>query len=470
MKTASQHQLINFCEVVDKDYEANWHHETIAAQLETALENILAGKTTRLILELPPRHGKSELATIKFPAWVLGKYPNLKFIVSSYSADLATEFGANTRDVMNSEEYQAIFNTRLKEDTKAKGNWKTDKKGGYTATGVGGSITGKGFNIGIVDDPFKNRDEADSQVIRDKVWKWWLSTFYTRQEGAGAIIIICTRWHLDDLVGRLEKQQKENEEAGKEYFDKWEKITFPALAETDEGFRKTGEPLWPEKFDMPQLLNIKNNLGPYEWSALYQQKPISAESQEFNQGWFRYRTMEEVEKLQTRKFLTIDTALLKTEEACSTGICMNWVDKENKWNLKAYRVKLNSKELIDFLFSTYLKYGWEKIGIEKTTHTLAIQPFLEDEMRKRKKFLPIEELKHGGINKNTRIRSLIPRYSSISVYHIKDACKDLEEELLTFPKGISDDVLDATAYQSQLAESGIDEEDDEFGLYNQQYT
>src|SRR5262249_5575021 len=158
----------------------------------------------------------------------------------------------------------------------------------FTATGVGGSITGRGFKIGIIDDPIKNREEAESAVYRDKIWSWYTSTFYTRQEGQGAIIVICTRWHLDDLVGRLEAQEKEAADRGEKNYDEWEYITFPAIAKDNEPHRNKGQPLWPEKFPLPALQTIKNALGPYDFESLYQQHPISSSNQEFKREWFQY--------------------------------------------------------------------------------------------------------------------------------------------------------------------------------------
>lgn len=439
--------------MVDPKYRVNWHHEFIAEKLESALHKVIRGEKVRLILELPPRSGKSELATIKFPAWVLGRYPDMPIIVSSYSGDLAADFGLKTRDLMNSVNYQRIFKSRLRADTQAKAKWMTEERGSYTAVGVGGSITGRGFRIGIIDDPVKNREEAESETIRNKIENWYNSTFYTRQDGLSAIILIQTRWHKDDLAGRLIQKAKKDRKAGKKHFDDWEVVKFPAIADNDEKYRKKGEALWPDRFDLDALSNIRNQIGIYDWAALYQQSPISSETQEFKTEYFRYRDLEEVLALETRNFLTIDTAVSKETHAHYTGIVRNFVDWENKWNLIAYRSRLNSMELINTIFALHQKDNYTKIGIEKTAHTLAIKPFLTREMRKRGVFLPIEELSHGHIHKEIRIRGLLPRYQSGSIYHIKGMCDDLEREALSFPQGTYDDTLDAAAYQMQIATS-----------------
>lgn len=447
--------LIDYSIAVDPGYQDSWFHETLAAILETALKKLEAGEDVRIILECPPRHGKSEISTKKFTSWALGKHPDWEIVVASYSSDLATKFGQETRDIMNSSQYQSIFDTRLSSDSKAKGFWKTEKGGSYMAAGVGGAFTGTGFKLGIIDDPFKNREEADSKVIRDSRWDWYRSTFYTRQEGATGIIVIMTRWHTDDLVGRLLQEEQKNRANGEEHFDQWTRIKFPAIATEDEEMRKKGEPLWKEKFSIEKLRKTEIALGPYEFSALYQANPISSENQEFKENWFKERTWAEVEALDTRKFATIDPGGKELENDYS-GIVRNYIDRQNNWNIKAMRVHFNSIELINHIFKLHDE-GFEKIGIEETVYLKAIKPFFDQECRKRNKFPNIIPLKHAGRNKEVRIRGIIPRYSSGSIYHIVGECKDLIGEELVFPKGAHDDTLDALAYQNDIAEVPVDE-------------
>ena len=408
------------------------------------------GEVKRLMLFVPPRHGKSQLGSINFPAYYLGKHPSHEVIVSSYSADLAQDFGYKTRNLLEEAEYQTLFDTKLKADSKSKAKWITQGGGSYTSVGVGGAITGRGANLLVIDDPFKNRLEADSKTIRDKVSSWYKSTAYTRLEKGAAVVIILTRWHKDDLAGRLLKKMEEDEEA-----DQWEVVEFPAIATKDEKHRKEGEALWPDKYGLKDLKKIKTTLGSYEWSALYQQKPIASEDQEFKEEFWRYRTMDEVEALETRNTLTIDTAISKKASADNTGFCLNFTDRDNKWNIKAWGKKISPFELIDTLFTLWDKYHLAVIGIEKTIYLQVVQPFLEDEMRKRNKFLTIVELDHNQTAKETRIRALLPRYESKSIYHITGHCKDLEGEQEDFPQASTDDVLDAEAYQIQVAEAPL---------------
>jgi hypothetical protein len=436
---AKEH-LIDFCIANNPRYQPNWHHEVIADELEKAESN--ESEWDLLILCMPPRHGKSELATINFPAWYLGRNPLNNIITASYSSELALDFGGKTRDIVCDEPYQQIFGISLKQDDKSKAKWKTEQGGSYTSVGIGGAITGRGANVLIIDDPIKNHEEAESKLIRDKHWDWFTSTAHTRLEPKGKIILILTRWHLDDLAGRILNHP--------ELSKRVKLITFPAIATIDEQFRKRGEPLWKERYDLQALNNIKQTIGIYDWSSLYQQVPILSENQEFKQEWFKKRSLDEVLKLNTRNFLTVDTAYSQKDSANYIGFCENFVDKENKWNLIAYKMRLNPKEFTDYLFTLQEKRNFEAVGIEKTAYLAGLKPFIEEEQRKRNKFFTITELVHNQTQKEIRIRGLIPRYSSGSIYHID--CKDLEDELLTFPKSINDDVMDATAYQLQIAQ------------------
>lgn len=439
-QSLAKNDLIDFSIYTDKKYTPTWLHEKIAEKL-MAVER---GEIKRLMIFVPPRHGKSELSSIKFPAWFLGKHPEKEVITASYSAELAEEFGYKTRNLVASPEYADIFRTELRSDSKSKAKWHTNNKGSYTAVGVGGAITGKGADLVSIDDPFKNRKEAESKTIRDAVFNWYTSTLYTRLEKGGSIVLTLTRWHKDDLAGRLLKAMEEGGE-------QWEVIIFPAIAIQDEEFRKEGEALWPEKYDLEALQNIKQTIGLYDWNALYQQTPVASETQEFKEEFWQYRTMDEVLALNTYRTLTIDTAISQRAAADFTGLTLNFTDRENKWSIKSWKEKISPLELIDLMFNLHEQYRLDKIGIEETIYLQAIQPFLEEEMRRRNRFLPIVPLKHNGEQKESRIRGLLPRYESHSIYHITGMCKDLEEEEISFPKGVHDDVLDSLAYQSQIA-------------------
>lgn len=430
-------------------YLFNWHNELLIEKLQQVAD----GTCKRLIVMCPPRSGKSELCSVQFPAWFLGRNPKKFIIETSYSSELSLDFGRQTRNIFADKRFQNVFpGVRLAEDSTSKGKWNTNKGGGYVAVGTGGSLTGRGADILLIDDPLKNRQDADSQTVRDNLWSWYRSTARTRLSPDGAICVILTRWHEDDLVGRLLTGMTG---------DKWEVIKMKAIAEHDEPpYRKTGEVLWPERFSLENLMETRDELGPYEFSALYQQEPIGSELQEFKRDWFKYESEHEVSKLNTRCYISVDTAVSAKESADYTGITINRVSRENKWYIISRHYRLNPTELIDLLFQLHAQYKPEKIGIEETSFTQAIRPFLDAEMRKRGKRLPIVELKHGGMKKEIRIRGLIPLYESGQIFHMDDECLNLEKELLAFPQSKFDDETDALAYQLQIADSmpyGMDE-------------
>lgn len=434
--------LVDFEIATNVRYDPNWHHEKIAKELEH-IEQFGDRDYKILIVTVPPRHGKSQQCSIDFPAWYLGRNPLNEVIITSYSAELAETFGGKTRNKVDSIQFKTIFpNVKLREDEKAKGRWSTNEGGGYVAAGVGGAITGKGANILLIDDPVKNREEAESEVYREKNWDWFTSTAFTRLEPGGVVIIIMTRWHQDDLAGRIM--------ADPEFADMTKIIKFPAFATKDGANRKIGDPLWPSKYSASALNKIKTIIGPYDWAALYQCSPILTEQQEFKPEWRKPISEKELDMMQTANYLTVDTAMSKRAQADFCGFCDNSVDRENFWNLKAWRAKLGPEELVDALFALHERRKYSSIGIEKTTYTEGLKPFLDAEQRKRNKFLPIVELHHNQTAKEIRIRSLIPRYASGSIRHVEGQCNALEEEQTDFPNGMHDDVLDATAYQSQL--------------------
>ncbi len=440
----ARENLIDFEIATDPLYDPNWHHESIAAHLEH-IEKYGDRDYKILIVTVPPRHGKSRECSIDFPAWALGRKPEREIIVSSYSADLAEDFGGKTRDKIENPYFKVIFPAvTLKQDSKAKGRWNTNKKGGYVATGVGGAITGRGADFFFIDDPIKNAEEAESSVMREKVWDWFTSTAWTRLHPHGVMVIIMTRWHMDDLVGRIV--------ASPEFSHLTKVVKLPAIANKDGKNRKEGEALWPQRYPVKDLLNTKQVVGPYVWASLYQCSPVLTEKQEFKTEWYKYIEEDALAMMSTAKYLTVDTAMSKKAQADYCGFVDNEVDKENFWNLRAWRARLGPEELVDALFALHERRKYSAIGIEKTTYTDGLKPFLDSEQRKRNKFLPIIEVMHKGTAKEIRVRATIPRYASGSIRHVKDQCDVLEEEQMQFPNGLHDDVVDALGYQDQLVQ------------------
>lgn len=456
LKELAEHgSFAEYCIAVDKSYQLEWFHQDIAVRLQKGYDRLMRGEDVRIMIFMPPRHGKSDMATQKFPSWVLGKDPTVPIMVSSYSDELATDFGYRTRDIMKTSEYQCMYETRLRADAKAKGKWQTEQGGGYTAVGVGGSLTGRGFKIGIIDDPFKNREEADSPVVRDSRHTWYQSTFSTREEGNSMVIFILTRWHEDDLAGRVLKDSAEAKKNGEAY-DEWEVIEYKAIATEADHNRKEGEALWPSKFSLEKLMKKKTEMGSYEFSALYQQTPVDEENRKFKQTWFKYRQQEDISQRQTYNVMTIDPRG-KDDIKHGTdfiGVTVNFVDNDKNWNLISYRVKLSATGLIDLMFTNWSRYNLHKIGIEDNQFTQGLMVSIESEMKLRGTYLDIELLKHGGTQKELRIEALVPRYERGAIYHLTyngiNQCLDLEEELALFPKAANDDASDAAAYQNMI--------------------
>ncbi len=261
------------------------HIELMAKKLE-AVER---GGIKRLMIFLPPRSSKSENSTIHFPAWYLMRHPDKRVIVASYSADLAKTFSRRARDMVR-EHGKTLFDVELSEESASVDQWALkDHHGLYLAVGVGGAATGHGASLLVLDDVVKNAEEANSATYRQKVWDWWTSTAYTRLDPDGAVVLTMTRWHTDDLAGRLLAEM----EAGGE---QWDVVRLPALAEDtgDALGRNPGDPLWPNRYGLEEYARIRTAVGSYVWNALYQQRPMDIEGGVFKALWLRWYTSAEL--------------------------------------------------------------------------------------------------------------------------------------------------------------------------------
>jgi hypothetical protein len=433
-RALARRKFLEFIKYTSPWFKVSWHHEMIA----DALERIENGELKRLMIFLPPRHSKSEMVSVNFPPWVLGRDKNKSIIEASYSDGLAAEFGRQARNIVDSKQYRNIFDTTLAEDSQSKS---TNGRGKYNALGVGGSATGKGADVLLIDDPIKNRKDADSFLIRENIFKWYQSTARTRLSPTGAIVLCVTRWHDDDLPGRI---------LSGETADDWEIISLPAIATEEEEYRYEGEALWPDQFDEENLLKTKAEVGRYEWASLYQQNPVGVGTEEFKKKYYKYKTAAQVAKIRTSCFVTIDPAVKEKDNADYTGTVVNRVDCDNNWYIKSSRKRMASPALIDHIFDIWETEKPDAIGIEETTYLDAVYPFLKLEMVKRNVYPVIYGLKHHGVNKELRIRGLLPRYEGGKIFHIEGECETLEEEQLRFPKGKNDDQVDAEAYQDQI--------------------
>jgi len=303
-RVLARQDLIAFAWYTFRAYLAAAVHRLLAEHLMRVEQYIRTGGKEgigRLMVFMPPRHGKSELVSVRFPAWFLGRNPDMRVILASCTASLATGFSRQVRDTIRGDAFSAVYGSKsglpgdeyvvLSQESRSAEAWDIEgHAGGLVAAGVGGSIVGRGMHLGIVDDPIKNREEAESKIGRESVDKWYRSTFYTRLEDGGAIVLMHQRWHFDDLAGRLLRRMVEEDGA-----DQWTVLNLPAIAEpwaravaTDEVIkaakagwwkcadalgRSPGEPLWGSKYDSDALSRIGANVGMYDWDAMYQQRP-----------------------------------------------------------------------------------------------------------------------------------------------------------------------------------------------------
>lgn len=288
----ARRKLLDFTTYTMPEFERSWHHEVMCEHLDA----FVAGDIKRMIISLPPRHTKSELVSRRLPAFILGQDPNAPIIAASYGADLARRMNRDVQRIMDDAPYKRLFpETKLFASnvrTVAQGSWLRNSdmfevveySGYYRGAGVGGAITGMGMKYGIIDDPFKNRQDANSETIRETIWRWYTSTFRTRLAPGGGILVTMTRWHEDDLVARLLALAASDPAA-----DQWTVLTLPAIAEEPVASydqRHPGEALWPTRFDLDELAQTRVSLGSYDWNSLYQQRPAPPEGGMFKRHWF----------------------------------------------------------------------------------------------------------------------------------------------------------------------------------------
>lgn len=464
---ASKNHLLNFAEAINPSYDSQWFHEKIADTLEDALQCAIIKKKKRIILSVPPRMGKSQLASIYFPAWALGKYPYLKFIISTYGAELSEKHGKETRDLIDSQAYKMIFpNTTLVQDMKARANWqvgfindkgvKDIRKGQYYAVGVGGAVTGYGGDVIIIDDPHKDRAEAESETMRNAVWDYYRSTLYSRKEGEGVIIVIMQRWREDDLVGRLLEEDEKLREKGEPTED-WEVISLPAIADEDEFYkgelvRKEGESLWKTKFPLSVLESIKIQSG-YYWASQYQQNPILAETAEFKKEMFKYYKDEDISFKNLRYYTLVDPAISQKKAADNTVVLTiaKEVGGHNIYRIREDAGKYTPQQTVDLIFMHYLQYHSD-IWVETIAYQEALKFMIQEEQRKKQIYFYFNEIKSRSA-KETRIRGLLGLYQTGVIWHRAGTDINYELELLSFPKGRRDDRIDCCAFMLQAFDS-----------------
>lgn len=440
----SRKRLLPFVERFNPDYLAGWVHKDICQRLEKFSEQVANKESPRLMLFMPPRHGKSTLASVAFPAWHLGRHPDHEFISCSYSGSLAMSFSRKVRQLLREPVYKNVFEkSRLDKDSQSVESWQTTQGGGYVAAGVGGGITGKGANVLVIDDPVKNREDAESDNNREATWDWYTSTAYTRLSPGGGILVILTRWHDDDLAGRLLKQAEDGA-------DQWEVIRYPAIAEIDENFRKQGESLHPERYNVDALEQIRKAIGPRDWSALYQQNPVSDEGDYFSRDMIRYYEYDEIDTAELNYYCAWDLAIgQRDRNDYSVGIVVGVDEYDNLYVVDVVRGKYDGFELVEQILDLYETWRPGIVGIERGHIEMALGPFLQKRTRERGlSEAYFKDLKVGRRDKEARARAIQGRMQQGMVYFPKDAVwtGTMVAELLRFPNGAHDDQVDALAW------------------------
>lgn len=418
---------------------------------------------------MPPRHGKSELASKRFPAFFMGQHPQRNIIAASYNSDLAADFGRNVRNIVGSKEYRAVFDTTLAEDSSAANRWHTNHGGMYVAAGIGTATTGRGAHVLIIDDPFKDREEADSETLREKVWRWYTSTAYTRLESdirpdvdlteddklwfellddinsgdavpfEGAIVGICTRWHEDDWAGRVEDAEARGGE-------KWEVLDLPAIL-------SDGRALWPAKYPVPVLDRIKATIGERDWSALYQQRPTPDEGDYFKREWFHYYDQA---PLHLRTYGASDYAVTAKGGDYTVHVVAGIDPDDNLYVLDVWRSQAESHVWVETYIDLIARWKPLKWGQEQGQIIKSLGPFIDKRMRERRVYCHQEPMTSVA-DKPTRSRSFQARAAMGKVYlpHNAPWVSDLIGEMLTFPAGKHDDQVDALGLIGRMLDTMV---------------
>jgi predicted phage terminase large subunit-like protein len=434
------------------EYIAGWVHKDICTRLEKFMAAVERGESPRLMLQMPPRHGKSMISSEEYPAWLLGHHPEWELIVCSYAESLALDFSRKVRTRLRDKEYRALFGaTKLDPDNQNAQGWKTTRQGGFLPAGVGGAITGKGANVLIIDDPIKNSQEAESETTRQSIMNWYETTAYTRLMPGGGVLIIQTRWHLDDLSGRLEADMVEG--TG----DVFEVVRYPATAIEDEKYRQRGDPLHEERYNASQLAMIRKAVGERTWAALYQQNPVPDEGAQFQKSMIKYYHLDDLPE-QLTKASAWDLAIGQKEINDKTvGFTWGKDIVGDFWFVDCRHGHFDAFEIVNEICDSYVKHQPSVVGIEKDKVSMAVGPLLDTMIEDRElSRMYIEELRPAREgNKLERSRSLqgLMRQGKVWLPYPDEAdwVDEFVTELLQFPYGRRDDHVDAAAWLALMA-------------------
>ena len=426
IQSRAQNDFMAFVKAVWPEFIEGGHHRVIAKKFNDLAE----GKINRLIVNMPPRHTKSEFASYLLPAWMVGRNPKLKIIQATHTGELAIRFGRKAKNLIDSEEYAKIFQTRLQEDSKAAGRWETEQGGEYFAAGVGGAITGRGADLLIIDDPHSEQD-ALSATAMESAYEWYTSGPRQRLQPGAKIVLVMTRWSKKDLTGILLNNQKDVKG------DQWDVVEFPAIM--DHG------PVWPEYWKQEELEKVKATLPVGKWNAQWMQNPTAEEGSLIKREWWRVWDKGYIPPLQ-HVIQSYDTAFLKKETADYSAITtwgVFYPDDDSPANLillDAFKDRLEFPELRKEALDQYKYWNPETVIIESKASGLPLTYEL------RKMGIPvINYTPSKGQDKHARVNAVSPLFESGVIWAPDEKfAEEVIEECASFPYGDNDDLVDST--------------------------
>jgi predicted phage terminase large subunit-like protein len=426
IQNKAKNDFLSFVKCVWPEFVEGSHHRHIADKFN----KLATGEINRLIINMPPRHTKSEFASYLLPAWMVGREPKLKIIQATHTAELAIRFGRKAKNLIDSENYSKIFKTKLQEDSKAAGRWETSDGGEYYAAGVGGAITGRGADLLIIDDPHSEQD-ALSKVSLERAYEWYTSGPRQRLQPGGKIILVMTRWSLKDLTGVLIANQKEAKS------DQWHVVEFPAIMDQ--------EPVWPEYWKMDELEKVKAALPIAKWNAQWMQQPTSEEGAILKREWWRTYDAEDIPNLH-HVIQSYDTAFLKKETADYSAITTwgIWYPSEDEGAnlilLDAIKGRYEFPELRRMALEQYKYWQPETVIVEAKASGLPLTYEL------RKMDIPVTNFTPSkGNDKHARVNAVAPLFESGMIWAPNQKfAEEVIEECAAFPYGDHDDLVDST--------------------------
>ena len=430
IQNKAKNDFMSFVKCVWPEFIEGSHHRHIAKKFNDLAE----GKINRLIVNMPPRHTKSEFASFLLPAWMVGRNPKLKIIQATHTGELAIRFGRKAKTLIDSDDYRKIFDTRLREDSQAAGRWETAQGGEYFAAGVGGAITGRGADLLIIDDPHSEQD-ALSATAMESAYDWYTSGPRQRLQPGGKIVCVMTRWSTKDLTGKLLAHQKEAKS------DKWHVVEFPAILEDDD----PPVPVWPEYWKLEELESVKATLPVGKWNAQWMQNPTSEEGAILKREWWRKYDREDIPALH-HVIQSYDTAFLKKETADYSAITtwgIFYPDEDSGANLillDAIKGRYEFPELRRLALEQYKYWNPETVIVEAKASGLPLTHEL------RQMDIPVINFTPSkGNDKHVRVNTCAPLFESGMIWAPDEKfAQEVIEECAAFPFGDHDDLVDST--------------------------